>query len=142
MLHTEEVLTLPCAAGDFNGSSKEGVYRLLYRGRLEGGYTESYSDEAILPETYAHPYKLQDVYASCASFRMPFTRAVPGFACTIDFLWSTENMGVASVLQCASGGRAQKLMLTGLPSKDHPSDHLPLGLVLNMLPTAGMAAKE
>lgn len=116
--------------GDLNSTRSDGVYRLLYRGRLEGGWTERYLPERVLTQqTVSHPFALRDAYTSCAAFALPFTRAVPGNACVIDYIFISESARVAAVLQYWRGAAGTGV---ALPNGRHPSDHIPLGVVIDV----------
>ena len=119
-------------AGDFNCTAREGSYRYLLRGRLEGGYSEACRPyDVVTDQTIAQPFLMHDVYASCADFALPFTYCRPGSGTTIDFIWASDRLRVSSVLQPLGSAAASKVRAVGLPNKEWPSDHLPLGVVVD-----------
>lgn len=120
-------------AGDFNCTRAEGIYRFLYRGRLEGGYWEPFQrQQPVVAETAAHAFTLHDVYADCAAFAQPYTFGRPGGGVVIDFLWASAALPVRGVLQYVGPRRAAEWQRSGIPNADHPSDHLPLGAVVDV----------
>lgn len=73
--------------GDFNSNRFSGPWKLLYKGRLEAGYTESnYPDVTAVKKTIAHPYALQDVYATAKS-TPEFTTRAPRRRVEVDFIF-------------------------------------------------------
>lgn len=118
-------------AGDFNCTSAEGLYRFLYRGRLEGGHSEPCRPrDAVVTKTVAHPFLLCDVYRDAARFALPFTYGRPGGNSVIDFVWASAALPPVGVLQALPPARAVRAGISGLPNSKFPSDHLPLGVVL------------
>ena len=120
-------------AGDFNCTRAEGIYRYLYRGRLEGGYWEPFQrKQPVVAETAAHAFTLHDVYKDCAAFAQPYTFGRPGGGVVIDFLWASAALPVRGVLQFVGPRRALDWQRRGIPNAEHPSDHLPLGAVVDV----------
>lgn len=72
------------------------------------------------------------MYADCAGFVQPFTFGRPGGGCVIDFLWASAALPVAGVLQFVGPRRAAEWRRGGIPNAEHPSDHLPLGAVVDV----------
>lgn len=104
---------------------------MLLRGRVEGGYRESSRPfDVVAEETIVQPFLLHDVHATQAAFIQPFTYCRPGGGATIDFIWASDKLRVAGVLQPVTEREAERLRRFGLPSQNWPSDHLPLGVVV------------
>jgi CCR4-NOT transcription complex subunit 6 len=121
------------AAGDFNSARCEALHRYLLRGRLEGGYWEPFQRrQPIVETTEAHPFKLTDVYNELAKFPMGFTYGRPSCCCTIDYAWTSRALQVKGVLQCLSRRQEVEWQRHGIPNEQHPSDHLPLGVVVDV----------
>jgi mRNA deadenylase 3'-5' endonuclease subunit Ccr4 len=120
-------------AGDFNCAAGEGVYRYLQYGRLEGGYAEPVRPrDPVTAKTVCHPFLLVDVYAQRAAFAQPFTYGRPDGCSTIDFIWASESLVASGVLQALEPAAALKVAAGGVPNATWPSDHLPLGAVLQL----------
>mmetsp|Transcript_3696 Transcript_3696/g.8562 ORF Transcript_3696/g.8562 Transcript_3696/m.8562 type:complete len:369 (-) Transcript_3696:341-1447(-) len=119
--------TLVC--GDFNSGPENCPYRLLHRGRLEGGATEAGLPQIEVTRTsISHPYKLYDAYTESGD-PLPWTRKVPGRPATIDYIWATSDLDLVAIYNPLKG-QGQKLAtscrgLGGLPNSLCPSDHLP-----------------
>jgi mRNA deadenylase 3'-5' endonuclease subunit Ccr4 len=121
------------AAGDFNSSRSEALYRYMRRGRLEGGYWEPFQRRhPVVETTEAHPFRLTDVYSELANFSMWYTYGRPSGACTIDYIWTSSALQVRGVLQYLTQRQAVEWQRRGIPHEQHPSDHLPLGVVVDV----------
>jgi CCR4-NOT transcription complex subunit 6 len=120
-------------AGDFNSARGEALHRYLHRGRLEGGYWEPFQRrEPVTDSTEAHPFDLCDVYRDRAAFPQAYTYGRPGGSCTIDYVWSSAALPVLGVLRWLTRGEEVEWQRRGLPNEHHPSDHLPLGVVVDV----------
>ncbi|KAF5843031.1 Endonuclease/exonuclease/phosphatase [Dunaliella salina] len=127
--------TLVC--GDFNSGPENCPYRLMHRGRLEGGSTEAGLPQIEVTRTsVSHPYKLYDAYMESGD-PLPWTRKVPGRPATLDYIWATSDLDLVAVYHPLKGLHGQKLAtscrgLGGLPNSLCPSDHLPLGATFRL----------
>lgn len=138
-----QISTPAYRAGDFNCTAHEGSYRYLLRGRLEGGYSEACRPyDVVTDETIAQPFLLHDAYASCADFSLPFTYCRPGGGTTIDFIWASDRLCVSGVLRPLGTAAALKVRASGLPNKEWPSDHLPLGVVVDCRAPGGGGGQD
>ncbi|KAF8060285.1 CCR4 [Scenedesmus sp. PABB004] len=130
--------------GDLNSGRSEAVWRLLSQGWLPAGYCERHlPTTAVLPEGVedaTQPYLLADAYAQ---HPLPFTRKVPALSSCLDWLFVSTTMSVVALLWPLDEGDASDRRLphsrVGLPNARHPSDHLPIGAKLCVLP-AGITA--
>ena len=132
---TEVLIETPWghAAGDFNSARSEALHRYLFRGRLEGGYWEPFQRrQPVVDTTESHPFNLRDVYNELARFPMGFTYGRPSGSCTIDYIWASSALQVKGVLQCLSRRQEVEWKRSGIPNEQHPSDHLPLGVVVDV----------
>ncbi|GAX83979.1 hypothetical protein CEUSTIGMA_g11404.t1 [Chlamydomonas eustigma] len=128
----EDQLLVVC--GDFNSGKSESVWRLLYRGRLEGGATEPHLPNVeVTKSTISHPYVLLDAYNS-AGVELPFTRKVPQLGSTLDHIFTSSEFSVSSVYWPLTlrGTDSDQLQRLHLPNQFHPSDHLPIGCVIRL----------
>lgn len=82
--------------------------------------------------TEAHPFSLRDVYNDLAKFPMAFTYGRPSGSCTIDYVWASNALQVKGVLQCVTRRQEVEWQRRGIPNEQHPSDHLPLGVVVDV----------
>lgn len=125
-------------AGDFNSTRSEALHRYLFRGRLEGGYWEPFQRwQPVVETTEAHPFNLRDVYSEVAKFPMGFTYGRPSGSCTIDYIWASSALRVQGVLQFLNRRQQVEWQRQGIPSEQHPSDHLPLGVVVDVALAGG-----
>lgn len=121
--------------GDFNSTRSNGPWNYLYKGRLEGGYTEETNPEIeVVRQTIVHPYALQDVYKT-ANAIPDFTTRAPRRRTEVDFIFCSRHLTVAGVLRPVDPRLIPSVDRTLLPNRLTPSDHLPLGVVL--LPPMG-----
>lgn len=121
------------AAGDFNSARSEALHRYMFRGRLEAGYWEPFQRrQPVVETTEAHPFSLRDVYYDLAKFPMGYTYGRPSGSCTIDYVWASSALQVKGVLQCLSRRQEVEWQWRGIPNEQHPSDHLPLGVVVDV----------
>lgn len=118
-------------AGDFNATRWNAPWQFLFRGRLEGGYTEAYLPHVpVTSKTVAHPYALQDVYMA-GRWIPEFTTRAPRRRSEVDFIWCSRHLKVEALMRPANPRHIGLVDRTLLPNKDFPSDHLPLGVVLS-----------
>ena len=82
--------------------------------------------------TESHPFQLRDVYNELAKFPMAYTYGRPSGSCTIDYIWASSALPVKGVLQCLSRRQEVEWQRRGIPNEQHPSDHLPLGVVVDV----------
>eukprot|EP00210_Caulerpa_lentillifera_P001174 g1130.t1 len=121
--------------GDFNSTRWNGPWNYLYKGRLEGGYTESFNpDMEVVRETIVHPYALQDAYKTAGAIP-EFTSRAPKRRTEVDFIFCSRHLRVGGVLRSVDPRLVPSVDRTLLPNRLTPSDHLPLGAVL--LPPKG-----
>lgn len=118
-------------AGDFNATRWNAPWQFLFRGRLEGGYTEAYLPSVpVTTKTVAHPYALQDVYMS-GRWIPEFTTRAPRRRSEIDFIWCSRHLKIEALMRPANLRHIGLIDRTLLPNKEFPSDHLPLGVVIS-----------
>mmetsp|Transcript_2546 Transcript_2546/g.6112 ORF Transcript_2546/g.6112 Transcript_2546/m.6112 type:complete len:377 (-) Transcript_2546:71-1201(-) len=59
------------------------------------------------------------------------TYAVPGYVDTLDHIWAGPALKPRAVLR-SSAGEIRSIVTSGLPTPEHPSDHLPVAAVYNV----------
>lgn len=119
-------------AGDFNSTEREAPCEFLRRGNLPINYSDGHGVATTKDDTH-HPFDFRDVYAA-AHAAPPFTRRVDGQGARLDFLWCTSRLGLSAVLRPLPQDLELERMVVecGLPNKEMPSDHLPVGAVLEL----------
>lgn len=105
--------------------------RFLATGALEGGATDPDCNKVVVDAPASHPFVFGNAYEECmpkATFIVPNLRAS-----VLDQIWFSksrlERIGVLTV-----EGEGSSVFKTGLPDKHNPSDHLPVGALLQWLP--------
>ncbi|CAG9467285.1 unnamed protein product [Pedinophyceae sp. YPF-701] len=116
-------------AGDINGAPDSGVIKLLVEGALDANSTEPGSDIILSERALVHPYRFRDAYHEALA-APPFTRKVPGNAAVLDYVLATTNtLETLAVVKPMTARERLTMQRGNLPSRDHPSDHLPLAAV-------------
>jgi CCR4-NOT transcription complex subunit 6 len=90
-------------------------------------------------ETIAHPFALHEAY-EVSGHRQPFTRKTGREHAVLDFIWCSRHMHVAAVLRPLQWELRPQVDRCFLPNRWHPSDHLPIGAVLQLSSGAAEAA--
>ncbi|GIZ37884.1 hypothetical protein CKM354_000131400 [Cercospora kikuchii] len=111
--------------GDFNSTSKSGVYDLITQGSLSNSYEElgKYSYGDFTRNGMSHPFSLKSAYSHIGE--MKFTNYTPDFRQVIDWqFYSTQSMQVTGLLGEVDKDYMKRV--PGFPNHYFPSDHLPL----------------
>lgn len=122
--------------GDFNTMPKKGCslsayddtagYELFTAGSLPTEHPEHPCQHGWNLPDLAAPYKLRSAYQDVKQQEPPFTTRTSDFIATIDYIFVAEGIKVTSVLPVPED-------CGPCPSKDRPSDHLPIGANLQLL---------
>lgn len=82
-------------------------------------------------ECIAHPYPLQEAYeAAQAAPALTYHRS--GEGARLDFIWCSRWCRVEAVLRPLCARQREFVLKHSLPNRAMPSDHLPVGAVLQL----------
>lgn len=82
----------------------------------------------VTDRTIAHEFRLRDVYAEAQASPL-FTRKVPNAQVTIDFMFASNDLSNLGVVRPMNAKERFAALKTSMPSRAHPSDHVPLAAV-------------
>ena len=94
----------------------------------------------VTNQTIAHPFALHDAYEAGGLTGGYYTHRVGPQASVLDFIWASRHMAVVALMRPLQQELRPLVDRCWLPSRWHPSDHLPVAAVLRLGPAAAVAA--
>lgn len=139
--------------GDLNSLPESGVIEYLKTGHVSADHPDfkelGYKDclrkmclesDALIGNTYTHPFKIRDAYADGI---MPYTNYTFDFKGVIDYIFfSRQHMSVLGVLGPLDPQWFQENKVVGCPHPHVPSDHFPLLAQLEMTLPNGLVQRR
>lgn len=122
-------------AGDFNFDRRSALHQLLSTGALPIGPGQAaYGEPAAMVRrgstAYSHSLlPLKEVYEACSPPWGPPLRSSYRNGRLLDFIWYSESVDCLRAMPVAPEAGSQQPHR--IPSKVHPSDHLPVGALLS-----------
>lgn len=119
--------------GDFNCSDDCGIYKLLTTGKLTQEDKDPVTNTPYTQQEFTHPYHMKSAYKQKTGSEPEFTFYVATMkAEPLDFMfYSFNNIKVLEVEDPTAD--KEQYLSTYLPNAHHPSDHLPLAVVMELL---------
>lgn len=111
--------------GDFNSTSKSGVYQLFSQGSVPPTHEDlkGYSYGNFTEKGIQQKLVFKSAYAD--DLELPFTNFTPNFTESIDYIWySTSGLKVKDLMGQVDPEYASHYV--GFPNAHHPSDHVPI----------------
>ncbi|KNC47151.1 uncharacterized protein AMSG_03579 [Thecamonas trahens ATCC 50062] len=124
--------------GDFNDEADSLVYKLMVTGSVDAGEVQTFDgfDDVVVGKAATHDASLVSSYAHCTGTEPTVTFKAPNMrTSTIDFVFAAlPHLRPLMVFDRLSTPEAiADVIRTSLPSAEHPSDHLPVCAVIELL---------
>lgn len=119
----KQIPTVIC--GDFNSTSKSGVYQLFSQGSVPATHEDlkGYSYGNFTEQGIQQKLAFKSAYAD--DLELPFTNFTPNFTESIDYIWySRQGLKVKDLVGQVDPEYASHYV--GFPNAHHPSDHVPI----------------
>lgn len=119
--------------GDFNSLPGDSPCKFLRDGHLQAGYRDDYlpGEDSATDHDIDHPFILRDAY-EVAHAVPPFTRKVNRTGARLDFVWVSPGVEVQGVMRPLPMEYRDLVERVGMPNYALPSDHLPVGAILQL----------